>query len=104
MPQVELLYFPGCPHVTHAREQLTRALRLAGLPPVWSEHDVSSDDVPARLRGFGSPTILIDGCDVSAVDGERGEGVSCRVYADTDLLGAPPMKSLLDALKARVGG
>ena len=96
MPVVELLYFPGCPHVVAAREQLRRAFTAAGLAASWTEHDVTAD-APAHVRGYGSPTILVDGCDVAGAG--PVEGASCRVYAGSEVSGAPPLEAIVAALR-----
>jgi hypothetical protein len=98
MPTVELLYFPDCPNLQAARAQLGRALAAVGLPPDWSEHDVTARDAPAHVRGFGSPTILVDGRDVTGA--APTAGAACRVYAGSDLGGAPPLKAIVAALRA----
>jgi len=100
--RVELLYFPGCPNVPAAREQLARALALAGLPPEWVEHDVDASDVPEHARGYGSPTILIDGRDVAS--GAPVEGSACRLYPGSEVPGVPPQRVILAALGIEVPG
>ncbi|MFZ5468697.1 MAG: hypothetical protein ACOZIN_04590 [Myxococcota bacterium] len=98
MATVELLHFPACPHVPAAREQLRRAFAAVGLPPRWTEVDVTSKAAPERVRGYGSPSILVDGRDVA---GEaRGDGSSCRVYPESDVRGAPPLEAIVLALQA----
>lgn len=97
--RVELLYFPECPNVNAAREQLRRALAESGLPLRWTEHDVTSPRAPKRVRGFGSPTILVDGQDVSGASSE--EAASCRVYLGSDVRGVPPLETIVQALKSR---
>lgn len=97
MRRIELLYFPGCPHVEAARTQLRRAFEATGLEASWTEHDVTSPNAPAAFQGYGSPTILIDGVDVTGAP--KGEGASCRLYVGTDLPGAPPLADLVRALK-----
>jgi mercuric ion transport protein len=70
--KVQLLYFPGCPHIEAAREL------LAQLSVRFTEVDVTASDTPAELRQWGSPTILVDGADVA---GEVvGTGAACRLY------------------------
>lgn len=98
-PCVELLFFPGCPHVPAARELLGRAMDQAGMRPSWTEHDVSRPEAPEHTRGFGSPTILVDGRDVTGAAPSAG-GSSCRVYAASELRGAPPLQSVVQALLA----
>ena len=97
MPVVELLHFPGCPHVPAARAQLRRALLAADLPPAWTEVDLAADRVPEHARGHGSPTVLVDGRDVTGV--APGAGNACRLYAGTEEPGAPPLAALLAALR-----
>ena len=98
MPIVELLYFPTCPNVPAAREQLARGLAAAGLAAAWSEHDVTADDAPAHVRGYGSPTILVDGRDVAG--GAPSSGcASCRVYVGSEVRGVPPLEVIVTALR-----
>lgn len=98
MPTVELLFFPDCPNVPAAREQLRRAFEAVGAAPAWTEVDVSSDSAPAYARGYGSPSILVDGKDVM---GEApGGGSSCRIYAQSDVRGVPPLDAIVAALRA----
>jgi mercuric ion transport protein len=96
MPIVELLFFPDCPNVPAARELLGRAMAQAGLRPVWAEHDVTNPEAPDYTRGFGSPTILVDGSDVTG-SAPSTEGSSCRIYVGSDVRGVPPLKSVSDA-------
>lgn len=88
MPRVELIYFVGCPHIEAARTQLRAALEEAGLPVEWTE----SDDA----RGYGSPSILINGVDV--LEAQQGAGNSCRVYRGSEVPGSPPRAAILRAL------
>ena len=98
VPVDALPYFPGCPHVVAAREQLSRAFTAAGLAASWTEHDVTAD---ARVRGYGSPTVLVDGCDVAGTG--SAEGASCRVYAGSAVLGVPPLEAIVAALRGAPG-
>jgi hypothetical protein len=96
---VQLLYFPGCPHVTAARTSLREALREKTEPPEVEEIDVTAPDAPEHLRGWGSPTILVDGIDV---DGGSPSDSSCRLYSGPDGPGAPT-KALIVAALNRAG-
>jgi hypothetical protein len=91
MPRVELLFFPGCPHVALARAALQEALGEQG---TWHEIDVTAADAPESVRRFGSPTVLVDGSDVEP--GPALSGRACRVYADGT--GAPSVAVLRRAL------
>ena len=89
-PRVELVYLTGCPHVEAARQRLRMALQAAGWPIKWREWNSASPDTPDEVRGFGSPTILVDGRDVTG--GTPGAGMGCAVA------GAPPVETIAMAL------
>lgn len=78
-PTVELIYFRGCPRLEVARQALRDALVAMGFTPEWEEWDQENPAVPARVRGYGSPTVLIGGQDVRGGNaGVKGEGRACR--------------------------
>jgi len=102
MPAVELVYDADCPSVGRAREQLLRAFARAGLEARWREWRADDPEAPAHVRGFGSPTILVDGRDVAGA--EQVEGArSCRLYgrAGDELRGAPSVDLIIAALSER---
>lgn len=90
---VELVFFQGCPHVDDARHNLRTALTELGQPPEWVEWDRESPDTPEALRAYGSPTVLVDGRDVTG-EGGRTQGAACR--AD----GAPSVARIRAALQS----
>lgn len=94
MPRVDVIYFRGCPHVDAARAHVARAFAMTGLPQSWEEHDLGSPGVPADLRRYGSPTILVDGRDV--VQAEQSDSISCRVYGRD---GVPSVACIAQALR-----
>ena len=94
--RVELLHFPGCPHVQAARMQLARAMTPVGLSPQWVEHDVTAPHAPRHTQGYGSPTILIDGNDVCGASPVTG--AACRLYPGSDAPGAPPFEAIVAGL------
>ncbi len=98
MATVELLHFPDCPNVPAARAQLRRAFAAVGAPAEWTEIDVTLESVPAHARGYGSPTVLVDGKDVTGAS--PGDGSSCRIYVGDDVRGAPPLDAIVAALRA----
>ncbi len=95
---VELVYDKDCPHVAATRANLLRAFEEAGLPANWTEWEHSSSATPARLRGFGSPTVLVEGHDVAGA--QPVEGLACcRLYETEDgRSGVPPVGLLAGAL------
>lgn len=101
MPTVELIYDQGCPNVAAARTELLRAFARAGVTARWREWDVSRADAPAHTRGYGSPTILVNGADVSGAE-PAGTDVCCRVYlgAGDGARGVPRLEDMVAALRA----
>jgi hypothetical protein len=91
IPRVELVYFDGCPHAEDARTRLRSALNETGMPPHWEEWDTTEDATPTSYRRFGSPTVLVNGVDVSG--GQQGSGMGCVVD------GAPSVALLIKAIQ-----
>ncbi len=91
-PHVELVYFEGCPHAEEARNRLREALALLQLPPAWTEWDTERVHTPSTYRRFASPTVLVDGVDVSG--GVEGAGMGCAVG------GGPTAEVIVRALRS----
>jgi len=98
--RVQLLYFNGCPHAEGARAVLQSTLQSLGLPIAFEEVDTTAPETPPSLRGWGSPTFLIDGQD--PFGGAPGHGTTCRLYSGTQ--GAPSEPELRAALATMRGG
>lgn len=90
--KIQLLHFQGCPNVDAARSAIRDALAAEKIDAPIEEIDVEASDAPAWARGWGSPTILVDGKDVAGQ--ERSESSSCRLYAG----GAPSV----DTIRSRI--
>jgi mercuric ion transport protein len=88
---------PGCPHVEAARKVLREGLGNVTEPVRFEEIDVTVPNTPDQLRGWGSPTILIDGRDVA---GGKPTGTSCRLYAASDTPGTPSLTAVREALSS----
>jgi mercuric ion transport protein len=98
--RVELIYDVNCPNVSSAREALIQAFARAGVSASWLEWDRTSPESPRRVRGYGSPTILIDGKDVDGAEPGTG-GESCRLYRDgaSGFRGVPVVDQIVAALR-----
>jgi hypothetical protein len=98
---VELLYWDGCPSHPQALSDLQAAMRDLGLDPetIVVRH-IASDDAADGERFVGSPTIRIDGVDVSD-PGDEPVGLTCRVYylRDGRVSAVPDRDDLRDALR-----
>jgi hypothetical protein len=99
--QIELVYESTCPNVESTRAQLLRALSAAGIQPRWREWDLNSPEAPPHVRGYGSPTVLVDGSDVSGAKPDADDSC-CRIYSHAAHAnkGVPPIADIVRALKS----
>jgi len=88
--RIELVYFDDCPNADKARGNLRTALGTES----WREWNLSSPETPERFRRYGSPTVLVDGHDVT---GEAGANAAPACRAD----GAPSPELIRKALSRR---
>jgi hypothetical protein len=94
---VDLVFFEGCPNVDQTRANLRDALERTGRAGAWNEWDLRSPLTPERMRHLASPSILVNGRDVTGIgtDGHgksNPTGMACRVD------GAPSIDVILAAL------
>ncbi|TDY02842.1 hypothetical protein [Thiohalophilus thiocyanatoxydans] len=100
---IELVYEKTCPNIAGAREQLLRAFGEAGLTPRWREWEITDPAAPGHVHGYGSPTILVDGQDVSGA-GVSGDDLCCRLYSQGETgrqQGVPAQADIVNALRSR---
>jgi hypothetical protein len=90
--KIELVFFDGCPHTEQARARLREAFSQVGLPAAWAECDALGEGTPDRYRHLPSPTVLVDGVDVTG--GSAGGGASCAMS------GGPTTVQIINALRA----
>jgi copper chaperone CopZ len=76
--KIHLVYFDGCPNLEPARAALHEALAAERLDVHVEEIDSTATDAPEWARDWGSPTILVDGTDLTGAT--RSSGASCRLY------------------------
>jgi plastocyanin len=102
--QIELIYDAGCPNVNLARARLAGVLSDLGRPSEWQEWKRGAPETPARVGGFASPTILIDGVDVGGRVAKTD--AACRLYRaeDGSFDRAPPEAAIRAAVVAAGGG
>jgi hypothetical protein len=94
---VDLLFFEGCPNVNQTRSNLRDALELAERARAWNEWDLRSQSTPEQMRHFASPTILVNGRDVTGI-GTDGHGKSDLTGMACRVDGAPSIDVILAAL------
>jgi hypothetical protein len=99
MPEVEFLWWRGCPSWEEALAELREEMRSIGLDPgSVSVRHVDTDEEATRMGFVGSPTIRVDGRDVQD-PGVEPTGLTCRVYRLRD--GRPsPLPDRADVRKA----
>jgi mercuric ion transport protein len=100
-PTVELVYEASCPNIAAARAHLLRAFEAAGCTARWTEWELSRRDAPAHVRGYGSPTVLVNSTDVTG-EAPAGTDDCCRLYAASHgqaVCGAPPVAAIAAALR-----
>lgn len=94
---IALLYFDDCPNWKITEERLV-AIAAERTDLTVTRRLVDTVQEAERVGFHGSPSILVDGVDVSA-EADAGVGLSCRVYRTPDgPAGAPTVEQLRAAL------
>ncbi len=65
MPLIELIYDGSCPNFGKAKENIYKAMEKTGIVAEIREWERGAKESPGYVRDYGSPTILLDGRDVS---------------------------------------
>jgi hypothetical protein len=103
-PQIELLWWEGCPSWKETLADLEAAVADVGLDPKRIVVREIDDYAHAEAERFvGSPTIRVDGRDVEPPGEGEAPSLACRVYRlrDGRVSPTPDPADLRDAL-ARV--
>ena len=96
---IELIFDPDCPNVVGARERLNQALTLVDRPTEWTEWNRKDPEAPGYVNRHGSPTILVNGEDISGVS-EEADANNCRIYEveEGGFQGVPSIETITSAL------
>ena len=94
---VEFLSFEGCPFAPKALAALTKAINSLSAKLDYNVRHVDLLDpaTPELLRRWGSPTILLDGQDITGA--KPGAANCCRVYNAPG--GVPSAQEIAEALQ-----
>ncbi len=94
--RIQFLRFEGCPLAHGALVKLEKALAQLGMAPSFPvEHiDVRSPETPENLRRWGSPTILVNGRELTGQT--PGDAPGCRIYPSPD--GLPDLDQIVNFL------
>jgi hypothetical protein len=98
-PEVEVLYFDGCPNHLPALALIERVADELGIEPELRLVKVADQEAAQRLRFLGSPTIRVGGRDVDPSTEDRTDyGLSCRVFrTEAGIAGQPDERWARDA-------
>ena len=101
MTSVEFIYEKECPNVESTRSILLQAFSKLKIKPHWMEWEISDASAPDYVRRYGSPTILINGKDVSESENSLNPQ-QCRLYINSDntMSGIPPLEKIMNAIQA----
>jgi hypothetical protein len=78
---IEFQYFDGCPNAQETLDNLRSVREELGIPESSVEMVEVPDPAQAEERRFqGSPTILIDGRDITTGEVPSGFNYTCRMY------------------------
>jgi len=103
--RVEVLYVAECPFHPAAVKLVRDVLNSEGVVAEIREVLVRDDGMATDLAFSGSPTIRINGRDISG-ESSRGQtfGLSCRLYPGSVEIGLPPIEMVRRAVvEAREG-
>ena len=99
-PRLELLSFPGCPTAQVLHANLAEAAAQLGLVASRIEAvNLAELEAGDPRRGWGSPTVLVDGVDLFGKARPADEGMSCRIYPDGK---APSTEQITARLESRL--
>jgi hypothetical protein len=101
-PEIELLWWEGCPSTDRALAELRQALADVGLAQAEVRlREIRTDEEAAEAGFRGSPTILVDGSDIAGADPTQETGLACRVYRSRDgrISPTPDPDDLREALR-----
>ena len=95
-PLIQFLTFGGCPLADAARIELEAALAECGIES-YDEIDIGDPSTAETLRGWGSPTVLVNGKDVAGQP--KGDNLCCRVYPGRARV--PQRTEIVDCIKCQ---
>lgn len=95
---VRVVYFEGCPNAQPAEELVHEIAHDIVIPVTAELVRVSNGDETRRERMHGSPTVQVNGLDVSpALRSSEAYSFGCRVFGGAH--GLPPREMLVAALQ-----
>lgn len=94
---IKFLSFEGCPLAPRALAALKDAIKSQSRGYQIRHIDLLGAATPRSLRRWGSPTILLNGQDITGAS--SGDANSCRIYNGPG--GVPTVQEIAEALQER---
>jgi hypothetical protein len=101
VPRIEFLYFAACPNAPQALALLREVLRAENIPGEIELIAVETEEAAQRYGFIGSPTIRVEGVDVSPPSAPTAPSLACRLYQQEDgrFTTHPSAQALREALR-----
>jgi len=102
--KIEVLYVLDCPHHPAAMAELRNILAVERISAAISEVLVADPRMAEALQFPGSPTIRINGRDISGESALQQHAVCCRLYPGEKQPGVPPAEMIHRAVREATRG
>ncbi len=93
--KIEILYFEGCPNHEPADRAVREVLVEIGVEARVEHVDVPDEATAQRVKFPGSPTIRVDGEDVTPPEDDDQYSLRCRVYKTSSGFAGVPDKEAI---------
>jgi len=98
---IELIYFDGCPNEDAARKNIKNICKKSEQSIEFKEWEQSNEDLPEYAKGYGSPTVLVNGKDIVGEEPNGCEHGGCRIYSG--MTGIPSIEIIEEAIEKITG-
>lgn len=102
--KIEVLYVLDCPHYAAAMAELKSVLAIERVSAPITEVLVANPRMAETLKFRGSPTIRINGRDITGDSDLQHFAVSCRLYPGQKQPGVPPSEMIHRAVREAMHG
>ena len=94
-----MLFSEGCPHIAATIARLREVLSAENVAALIEQVDVGNSHTSFPPAFRGSPTVLINGRDISGDDAPCAQAAACRLYPGESNSGVPPADLIRNALR-----
>lgn len=98
--KIEILYFDGCPNHEPAERAIRDVLAEIGIEAEIKHVNVPDAATAQRVKFPGSPTIRVNGEDVTPPEDDDQYSLSCRVYqTSSGFAGVPDLEAIRQKIR-----